>query len=90
MTAWLRPCWTRTGPTTLTLTPGWPPSRSSGSAGTVAQLAPLFAGRYAAMLGTESGLDQWRSTFSLPVLVTVARIVAWARQDGQLRYRSVP
>jgi PPOX class probable F420-dependent enzyme len=61
-----------------------------GPAARVEQLAPLFASKYAAMLGNESGLEQWRSTFSLPVLVTVSRIVAWTRQDGQLRYRSVP
>ena len=61
-----------------------------GSAARVEQLAPLFASKYAAMLGTGSSLEQWRSTFSLPVLVTVSRIVAWTRQDGQLRYRSVP
>jgi PPOX class probable F420-dependent enzyme len=61
-----------------------------GPAGTVDQLAPLFAGKYAAMLGNGSSLEQWRSTFSLPVLVTVSRIVAWTRQDGQVRYRSVP
>ena len=56
----------------------------------VERLAPLFAGKYAAMLGDEPSLAQWRNTFSLPVLVTVSRIVAWTRQDGQLRYRSVP
>jgi hypothetical protein len=61
-----------------------------GPAGTVDELTPLFASKYAAMLGNESSLEQWRSTFSLPVLVTVSRIVAWTRQDGQLRYRSVP
>jgi PPOX class probable F420-dependent enzyme len=61
-----------------------------GPAGRVEQIAPLFASKYAAMLGSESGLEQWRSTFSLPVLVTVSRIVAWTRHGGQLRYRSVP
>jgi PPOX class probable F420-dependent enzyme len=61
-----------------------------GAAGADEQLAPLFARKYAALLGSESSLDQWRSTFSMPVLVTVSRIVAWTRQDGQLRYRSVP
>ena len=62
-----------------------------GAAGTAELIAPLFASKYAAMLGgDESSLEQWRSTFSTPVLVTVSRIVAWTRQDGQLRYRSVP
>ena len=28
--------------------------------------------------------------FSIPVLVTVSKIVAWTRQGGQLRYRTVP
>jgi hypothetical protein len=28
--------------------------------------------------------------FSTPVLVTVSRIVAWTRRDGQLHYRTVP
>ena len=48
----------------------------------------LFAAKYAVMLATS--LEQWRSTFSTPVLVTVTRIVAWTRRDGELRYRSVP
>ena len=61
-----------------------------GVADAVEQIAPLFASKYAAMLGGEPSLAQWRNTFSLPVLVTVSRIVAWTRQDGQLRYRSVP
>jgi PPOX class probable F420-dependent enzyme len=61
-----------------------------GAARAVEQIAPLFASKYAAVLGSEPGLEQWRSTFSVPVLVTVSRIVAWTRQDGQLQYRSVP
>jgi PPOX class probable F420-dependent enzyme len=56
----------------------------------VEQISPLFASKYAATFETESSLNQWRSTFSLPVLVTVSRIVAWTRHDGQLRYRTVP
>jgi PPOX class probable F420-dependent enzyme len=62
-----------------------------GTASAVEQIAPLFARKYAALLGSdESDFDQWRSTFSTPVLVTVSRLVSWARVDGQLRYRSVP
>jgi hypothetical protein len=57
---------------------------------TTAELAPLFARKYAPMLGSQASLEQWRSTFSTPVLVTVSRIVAWTRRDGQLRYRTVP
>ena len=34
-----------------------------GAAGADEQLAPLFARKYAALLGSESGLDQWQSTF---------------------------
>ena len=62
----------------------------AGAAGAAEQITPLFARKYAALLGRESSLDQWRSTFSMPVLITVSKIVAWTRQDGQLRYRSVP
>jgi PPOX class probable F420-dependent enzyme len=61
-----------------------------GAVGAVEQVTPLFARKYAALLGRESGFDQWRSTFSMPILVTVSRVVAWTREDGQLRYRSVP
>jgi PPOX class probable F420-dependent enzyme len=60
-----------------------------GMTDAVGQLAPLFARKYAAMLG-EAGLGQWRNAFSAPVLVTVSRIVAWTREDGEVRYRSVP
>jgi PPOX class probable F420-dependent enzyme len=56
----------------------------------VERLAPLFAGKYAAILGGGAAMEQWRTTFSLPVLVTVSKVVAWTRQGGQLRYRSVP
>jgi len=61
-----------------------------GAAAAAEQIAPLFTSKYQAMLGTEFNLEQWRNTFSTPVLVTVSRIVAWTRQDGQLQYRSVP
>ncbi len=61
-----------------------------GVADAVEQIAQLFATKYAAMLGSESSQEQWRNTFSTPVLVTVSKIVAWTRQDSQLRYRSVP
>jgi PPOX class probable F420-dependent enzyme len=61
-----------------------------GAAGAAEQIAPLFASKYAAMLGSEPSPGQRRDTFTTPVLVTVSRTVAWTRQDGQLRYRSVP
>jgi hypothetical protein len=54
-----------------------------------AEMAGTFGEKYAGMLGG-GGLGQWRETFSVPILVTVSKIVAWRRQDGQLRYRSVP
>jgi PPOX class probable F420-dependent enzyme len=53
------------------------------------ELAGAFGDKYAGMLG-DGGLGQWRETFSVPILVTVSRIVAWRRQEGQLAYRSVP
>lgn len=56
----------------------------------IEQITPLFARKYAALLDSYSSLDQWRSTFSMPVLVTVSKVVAWTRQEGQLRFRSVP
>jgi PPOX class probable F420-dependent enzyme len=53
-------------------------------------IARLFADKYRAMLGDAASLEKWKDTFSVPVLVTVSRIVAWTRRDGQLHYRSVP
>jgi hypothetical protein len=61
-----------------------------GAADAAEQIAPLFVRKYAALLGGESSVDQWRSTFSTPIVVTLSKIVAWTRQEGQLRYRSVP
>lgn len=56
----------------------------------VEEIARPFADKYAAMLGNSTNLEQWRRTFSAPVLVTVSRIVTWTRQNGELRYRTVP
>jgi PPOX class probable F420-dependent enzyme len=70
-----------------------------GAAPAVEELAGAFGAKYAAMLGNGNpdpdrdpagGLAQWRATFSVPILVTVSKIVAWRRQSGQLAYRSVP
>jgi PPOX class probable F420-dependent enzyme len=68
-----------------------------GAAQAVEELAGAFGAKYAAMLGggdpnpdPDGGLAQWRETFSVPILVTVSKIVAWRRQSGQLAYRSVP
>jgi len=60
-----------------------------GSASAAAEMAGAFGEKYAGRLGG-AGLGQWRETFSVPILVTVSKIVAWRRQDGQLFYRSVP
>jgi PPOX class probable F420-dependent enzyme len=60
------------------------------AADAIEHMAALFAGKYEAIVGGEAAMEKWRNTFSLPVLVTVSRIVAWTRQDGQLHYRSVP
>ncbi|MEJ2866617.1 pyridoxamine 5'-phosphate oxidase family protein [Actinomycetospora sp. OC33-EN08] len=48
-----------------------------------------FARKYADLLGGTSFAD-WRATFSTPVVVTVAKIVAWRAGEGGLEYRSVP
>jgi PPOX class probable F420-dependent enzyme len=70
-----------------------------GEAQAVEELAGAFGAKYAAMLGApapapgptpDGALAQWRETFSVPILVTVSKIVAWRRQAGQLAYRSVP
>ncbi|MGH3448375.1 MAG: pyridoxamine 5'-phosphate oxidase family protein [Nocardioidaceae bacterium] len=42
----------------------------------VVSLTPTFKRKYAALLA-ETTFDEWRSTFSQPVIVTVTRIVAW-------------
>lgn len=55
----------------------------------VAHLVAGFASKYAPVLGP-STFPAWRATFAQPVLVTITRIVAWTRADGQLSYRSVP
>jgi PPOX class probable F420-dependent enzyme len=60
-----------------------------GAPSAVAELAAAFGDKYRAMLGI-GGLEQWRETFSVPILITVSKIVAWRRQEGQLAHRSVP
>ena len=57
--------------------------------GGLPDLAGALGDKYAGMLG-HGGLTQWRETFSVPILVTVSKIVAWRREKGQLAYRSVP
>jgi len=52
-------------------------------------LAAKFREKYAQSLGTLS-FEQWRSTFSQPLLVHVERIIAWTRTAAGVAYRVVP
>lgn len=52
-------------------------------------LAGQFRQKYAQSLGSMS-VEQWRSTFSQPVLIHVERIIAWTRTATGLAYRVVP
>jgi PPOX class probable F420-dependent enzyme len=55
----------------------------------VARLVDGFAGKYSKLLGP-GGMAAWRSTFTVPILVTVTRVVAWTRTSGGLAFRTVP
>jgi PPOX class probable F420-dependent enzyme len=55
----------------------------------ISHLSEGFAGKYAPLLGP-SGVASWRATFAQPILITVTRVVAWTRTNGELAYRSVP
>jgi len=52
-------------------------------------LAGQFRQKYAQSLGGMS-FEQWRSTFSQPVLIHVERIMAWTRTANGLVRRTVP
>ena len=52
-------------------------------------LAGKFREKYAQSLGAMS-FEQWRSTFSQPLLIHVNRIVAWTRTAAGVAYRVVP
>jgi len=52
-------------------------------------LTGRFQEKYAQALARMS-FEQWRSTFSQPVLVRVERIVAWTRTATGVAYRVVP
>jgi PPOX class probable F420-dependent enzyme len=52
-------------------------------------LAGQFRHKYEQSLGSMS-FDQWRSTFSRPVLIHVERIIAWTRTPTGLAHRVVP
>jgi PPOX class probable F420-dependent enzyme len=55
----------------------------------VAHLTGGFTAKYSPLLGAP-GMSAWRATFAQPVLVAITRVVAWARSNGELAYRSVP
>jgi hypothetical protein len=52
-------------------------------------LAGKFREKYARSLDAMS-FDQWRSTFSQPLLIHVNRITAWTRTATGVAYRVVP
>jgi PPOX class probable F420-dependent enzyme len=52
-------------------------------------LAAKFRDKYAQSLGSTS-FEEWRATFSQPLLVHVQRITAWTRTAGGVAYRVVP
>jgi hypothetical protein len=52
-------------------------------------LAGKFPDKYGQALGSMS-FEQWRSTFSQPLLIHVERIIAWTRTAAGLAYRTVP
>jgi PPOX class probable F420-dependent enzyme len=52
-------------------------------------LAGQFRHKYAKSLG-DIPFEQWRSTFSQPVLIHVEHIIAWTRTATGLAYRVVP
>src|SRR5690242_9808384 len=52
-------------------------------------LAAKFREKYARAMGAMS-YDQWRSTFSQPLLIQVERIIAWTRTAAGVAYRVVP
>ena len=52
-------------------------------------LAGKFREKYAQSMDAMS-FDQWRSTFSQPLLVHVERIIAWTRTAAGVAYRVVP
>jgi PPOX class probable F420-dependent enzyme len=52
-------------------------------------LTANFQQKYAQSLGA-TPFEQWRSTFSQPMLIHVERIIAWTRTATGLAYRTVP
>lgn len=52
-------------------------------------LAGKFREKYAQSMGT-APFDQWRATFSQPLLIHVQRIIAWTPAAAGVAYRVVP
>jgi hypothetical protein len=52
-------------------------------------LAAKFREKYAQSLG-DTPFEQWRATFSQPLLIHVQRITAWTRTATGVAYRVVP
>ena len=52
-------------------------------------LAATFREKYAQSLG-DTSFEQWRATFSQPLLIRVDRIIAWTRAATGVAYRVVP
>lgn len=57
--------------------------------GKVEEALDAFGRKYAPLLGSQP-LDAWLMTFSLPIVVTVDRLLAWRNTDDGLEYRSLP
>ena len=57
--------------------------------GKVEKALDAFGRKYAPMLGDQP-LDAWLMTFSLPIVVTLDRFVAWRSTSAGLEYRSLP
>lgn len=52
-------------------------------------LAAKFREKYAQSLG-DTSFEDWRTTFSQPLLIHVQRITAWTRSPAGIAYRVVP
>jgi PPOX class probable F420-dependent enzyme len=61
----------------------------AADAGQLHLLAGKFQDKYAQTFRSMP-FEQWRSTFSQPLLINVERIIAWTRTAAGLVYRTVP
>ncbi|GAA4891789.1 pyridoxamine 5'-phosphate oxidase family protein [Actinomycetospora straminea] len=57
--------------------------------GRVERALDAFGRKYGPVLG-EQPLDAWLMTFSLPIVVTLDRLVAWRSTSAGLEYASLP